>query len=95
MKFQTESGSVYEIDGDHIRRVNTLATKRADGEWLRMVTVPEVELGQPVRTAIESLAQYGPDDEGNETGEVDEETYKFTYRVTTPVERIWGNDRDN
>lgn len=85
MKFLTESGSIYEIDGDHIRRINTEARKRADGEWIRLLEEPVVWEGYPVRLVMESLSSHGPDDYGNR-----DSVEPMTIRTSTPVERIWG-----
>lgn len=83
MKFLTESGSMYEIDGDHVRRVNEGYGKRADGEWIRLLEEPVVWEGYPARLVMESLSSYGPDDYDNT------EPSNMTVRTTTPVERIW------
>lgn len=84
MKFQTVSGAIYQIEGDHIRRVNPNYRKRADGEWVRLWEQPQVELGLPVCILMDSLSDHGPDDYGNHlSGE------GVTQRRTTPVERIW------
>lgn len=79
---KTESGSTYIIDGDRIRRVNPYAGKRADGEWIKLLTpLHDVSyVGFPVRLKLESLGVYGPDDEGNRHG--GEATYRMTSIVT-------------
>ena len=79
---KTESGSTYEIDGDRIRRVNPHAKKRADDEWVKLLTpLHDVSyVGFPVRLKIENLGAYGPDDEGNRHG--GDATYRMTSIVT-------------
>lgn len=90
MKFLTESGSIYEIDGNHVRRINEGYEKRADGEWVRLVDPPLiVREGEPVVLRLESLANYGPDDYEN-TVQVTPDAE--TVRVTTPVVRVWDDE---
>ena len=82
MRFETESGSTYEIRGGKIRRLNPASGKRADGFWIGLAEQPTVKVGFPVWIVMESLKDFGPDDYGNENvGEV-------TTRVTSPVTRI-------
>lgn len=84
MKITTESGSVYEFEGDKVRRVNADAVKRADGEWLTVLRHTPIEVGLEVTFFLESLAEYGPDDDGNQnTGST-----VATVRRTTPIVSI-------
>jgi hypothetical protein len=53
----TETGSVYEFDFNQmrVRRINetgNFSNLRKDEEWLELVTVPEIELGQSMRFAL-------------------------------------------
>lgn len=89
IRFETESGSVYEIrrtpwDYSEVRRVNTGAEKRADGEWVRLISFSTLEVGYPLLLEMENLGKYGPDDEGNRHGSF------VTHRTTTVVTSIEG-----
>lgn len=77
--FETESGARYGMRGGKIRRLNPDHKKRADGEWLRLVNEPEIEVGRRAILLLEPLSGYGADDLGN-TGEA-----TITQRITTPV----------
>ena len=83
MKFLTESGSIYEIDGDHIRRINVGYEKRADGEWIRLLETPKIEVGECAFLVLENLSEYGEDDYGNLVKS------EATWRRTSPVDRVW------
>ena len=85
MKFLTESGSIYEIDGDHIRRINERpqGAKRADGEWVRLMETPKIGVGECAFLVLENLSEFGEDDYGNLVKS------ESTWRRTSPVERIW------
>ena len=53
----TETGSVYEFDFDQmrVRRVNetgNFTNMRKDDEWLELVTVPEIQVGQSMKFAL-------------------------------------------
>lgn len=86
MKFLTESGSIYEVDGDHIRRINPGYQKRADGEWVRLLQPSIIREGECAYLVLENLSEYGEDDYGTLVKS------EATYRRTSPVERIWDND---
>lgn len=79
---RTYSGSSYEFRDGVVRRVNDGAAKRADGEWVRVITMfPKTpEVGFCMTLVLESLAAHGPDDEGNEGGAV---TTRMTSVVTS------------
>lgn len=85
LHFRTTSGAHYETDGDRIRRHNTDSdtVKRADGEWVKLITlVPQpLKVGVRAFMIMEPLAAYGPDDHGNSGGP--------TTRTTTPVIEVW------
>lgn len=86
MRFTTETGSVYEIrdvNGLHreVRRVNHGMGKRADGEWVRLISHTAIEPGVPVTLEMASLSPYGPDDAGHYAGGP-------TVRRTSPVTHI-------
>lgn len=80
MIFHTETGSTYEIAESKVRRVNAEAAKRADGEWVRLLNDPWVEVGFSVLLVLEPLSGYGPDDYGFEDGLL---TTRKTSRVTS------------
>lgn len=88
--FETESGARYWIREGKVRRLNPNDVKRADGEWLKMWSMPVIEVGQPVILHIDHLRAYGPDDYGT----VYEDTIGqgFTTRFTTPVVGIEVKD---
>lgn len=77
--FETESGARYWMRGGKIRRLNPDHEKRADGQWLKLVNEPVIEVGRRATLLVEPLSSYGPDDYGN-SGEA-----AFTQRITTPV----------
>ena len=80
---KTESGSTYEIDGDRIRRVNPYAGKRADGDWVHLLT-PLLDVsyvGFPVLLKLESLSKHGEDDYGRRNDGT-EPTHRMTSIVT-------------
>jgi len=82
VRVTTESGAVYEFAEGRVRRVNESHVKRADGDWVRLVTMfpktPEVGVGMVL--VLESLAEHGPDDYG--TRVPDATTTRVTTRVT-------------
>lgn len=87
MRFKTETGSTYEIRGDEIRRLNPDYTKRADGEWVRLLNSPKVEVGYRVLLELEPLHEYGEDDSGVDSqGVVPDVTIRTTSRVT----EVWA-----
>ena len=89
MIVETESGSIYEIDGQQIRRTNAGAKKRGDGVWLTLVNlfplVPRV--GSPMLLVVKSLAKYGPDDFGTPKDQASSETTRRTTAVTKVIAR--------
>ena len=84
MIVRTESGAVYELRGNQVRRYNPTHVKRGDDEWQTLVNEPWPEVGERMYLVMESLAAYGPDDHGTPPDRVD----KYTRRTTTPVIRI-------
>lgn len=87
MRFKTVSGSEYEIQDGEIRRLNALAGKRADGEWLTLIQEPVIEIGESAIIRTESLRTYGPDDYGTPDGEAD----PFSTRITSEVTEIYND----
>jgi hypothetical protein len=87
MIFTTETGSTYEINDDggvpYVRRLNSWYEKRADGEWIKLLNTPKVELGGNVTLVLESLSEYGPDDHGTIGGGA-------TVRRTSRVTEVWA-----
>lgn len=83
MKFETETGSAYQIKDGLVRRIPADGNeKRADGEWVRLVGEPDIRVGYSARMVIETLAAYGSDDEGNVASE-SPVTYRTTSRVVS------------
>lgn len=82
--FTTISGSKYEIKDGLVRRVNPGHTKRADGEWVRLINTPIVEIGEPVLLTMTSLSEYGADDYGT----LPEDSSPYTTRVTSLVSSV-------
>lgn len=82
MRVTTETGSVYEFTGGSVRRVNDTAQKRADGSWVRLITMfPKTpEVGYSMVLVLESLSALGPDDDGRELH--GGSTTRTTSRVT-------------
>jgi len=82
----TESGSVYEIDNDRVRRVNTTAGKRGDGDWQSLIAMAprRPEIGRPLVLEMKSLSRFGTDDHGTPP----EYASDVTIRRTTPVTAI-------
>lgn len=56
MRFITETGTEYEIQGDRIRRVGGDPMRR-DAEWLRLLETPAVVVGKPVTLVLEPLGE--------------------------------------
>ena len=54
MRVHTESGSVYEIDDDKVRRVGN-HDMRGDGEWLTFRHLHPVTVGLPMGFVLEPL----------------------------------------
>lgn len=84
--FHTESGARYWIRAGMVQRLNQNDVKRADGKWLKMWHMPDIEVGYRAVLKIDHLREYGPDDHGT----VYEDTigHAFTTRLTTPVTAI-------
>lgn len=82
MRFKTVSGSEYEIRGDKIRRLNALAGKRADGEWIRLHNDPEIHVGASGVLIMDSLRDFGHDDNFTPWAETDNVTTRVTSTVT-------------
>lgn len=81
MKFKTVSGSHYEIVADRIRRLNPMTEKRGDGEWIKLVRVPYVAVGERVVLTLVSLSKYGADDYGTPISQDSPETVRITSTV--------------
>lgn len=96
IQFETISGSHYEIketsDGKFIRRVNPDTAKRADGEFVRLHGhfPSPIEEGFAVILELDSLREYGPDDDDTRA----EDTDRTTIRSTTMVTRVWAEGED-
>lgn len=84
MRFTTYSGSEYEIEGDWILRINQTAGKRADGEWVRLVNSPIIEVGQSAVLTMLSLSSYGTDDYETRP----EDASPYTTRITSTVMEV-------
>lgn len=56
MRFITETGTEYEIQGEQVRRVGGDPMRR-DGEWLRLLENPAVVVGKPVTLVLEPLGE--------------------------------------
>lgn len=74
----TETGSVYEFDleQNRVRRVNetgNFKAMRKDDQWLELVTVPTIVIGQPMGFALHGVA---------------EEPDMVTFRTTSYVTKI-------
>lgn len=72
MIVETESGSIYQIDGMRFWRSNDEAPLRRDGQWLQLLEIPCPTIGLPMVLVVEPLAL-----EAN-----------ATFRHTTMVTRI-------
>lgn len=85
MRVETESGAVYEFRPGQVRRVNDSDVKRGDGVWLTLHAMYPVTpvVGMAMVIVVDSLAGYGPDDEGFEAGEDAEVTTRTTTRVVS------------
>lgn len=58
MKIHTETGSVYEFNGDLVRRTSDHGMRR-DEEWLRFAHVHPVAAGESMRMELEPLGWGG------------------------------------
>lgn len=86
--FETESGARYWVAGGKVKRLNPNDEKRADGEWVPLVSMPVLDIGYPSILHLASLSEYGADDHGIEG------TAIMTTRTTTPITVIEVNDED-
>ena len=83
MKARTESGTIYEFDGDRVRRVGG-GKLRQDGEWLNILVMKQKPVvGKRIEMLLEPLFPV-QEDEG--------EVVAFTMRTTTPVVEIWWEE---
>lgn len=57
MKVTTESGSVYEIRDEKVRRVGTHDLRR-DGDWLQLFNNPHIEIGESMLLMLEPLGNW-------------------------------------
>lgn len=79
---KTESGSVYEFDGDMVRRVNPDGEKRGDGRWIKMVkpiAPTQEDVGSGMLLVLDSLSDEGADDYGFDL--VSDVTIRATSRI--------------
>lgn len=81
---ETESGAIYEIDDNRVRRVNPADQKRGDGDWQTLISQPHIEIGHPMTLVMESLAHLGTDDYGTRR----ELASSYTTRRTTAVAKV-------
>lgn len=84
VEFKTESGSEYVINDGMVRRVNSKRGKRADGEWVRLINDPVIEVGARAVLVVESLRRFGPDD--LKTG--DELAADYSTRITSEIVEV-------
>lgn len=89
-RFETASGSTYEINATpgrahYVRRTNPDAAKRGDDKWIRLLNTSVLIEGYPFLMELSSLAEYGPDDEGN-TNYATTTTHRTTSVVTKITE---------
>lgn len=54
MKFYTRTGSIYEVEGNYVRRVSDRGMRR-DEEWIRMLQPPYIQVGHSAHMALEPL----------------------------------------
>lgn len=89
MKFRTKSGSEYEIvehpAGKVVRRINTNYQKRVDGEWVRLINNPVIEVGEQAVLTMPSLSEFGYDD----IGTPEELASEYTTRVTSTITEVF------
>lgn len=57
IKFRTETGSVYLIDGLKVVRLEMTHGMRRDGEWLELRYPVILEIGKPARLILEPLGE--------------------------------------
>ena len=57
MLFETETGSVYELRGNRVRRIESTHGLRRDGDWLRFTNSPCPVVGQSLVLHLEPLAE--------------------------------------
>jgi len=75
--FRTASGTVYDFNEAHtkIRRIDLYGNSqmRHDGEWLRLLDKPVIEVGKPAVLMLEPLSELA----------------HTTVRTTTTVEEVY------
>ena len=89
MRFKTVSGSEYEIvnhpSGSVVRRLNTKYKKRVDGEWVRLLNEPVIEVGGQALLVMPSLSEFGYDD----IGTPEELASEYMTRVTSTITEVF------
>jgi hypothetical protein len=53
MIFETENGSVYELQGNKIRRINEDTPLNHDGVWMTLAKPLVLEVGKPATLVLE------------------------------------------
>lgn len=90
MRFNTATGSEYEIiqhpSGSVVRRLNTNYQKRVDGEWVRLLNEPVIEVGEQTVLVVPSLSAFGADDIGTPEQFASEHTTRTTSIITEVFE---------
>ena len=86
MRITTQSGSVYEIEDNRIRRMNASHEKRGDGDWQALFSIHpnHFDVGDRLVIVMGSLAHIGPDDHGTSA----KHASPYTTRTTTPITKI-------
>lgn len=89
MRFKTATGSEYEIvqhpSGSVVRRLNAKHEKRADGEWVRLLNEPVIEVGEQALLTMSSLSAFGADD----IGTPEDLASEYTTRVTSTITEVF------
>ena len=80
--FKTYTGSSYWVKGGKVKRLNYAAGKRGDGEWLTLVNLPDIRVGQSACLMLEPINHLGDDDSGRPT---QNEEVHVTVRTTSEV----------
>ena len=77
LRITTESGAVYDFSDEmaRVRRANSDAWLRKDGEWIDVISAEDIAFGNPMRLLLAGVAEVG-------------NTLRVTTPVTM-IERTW------
>ena len=104
MIVETETGSIYLFDQGRVMRLRdgetTESALRRDGDWLQLVSIPLVAVGEPMRLVLQPLGEgyatlrITSRVTAIHTGEEESETMKTIEELTAELEAAIKTARD-